>query len=260
MALLANIGARTTGPVRNFGILSPGTETSNFRNGGQLRNFPLHDGAPDGALKTGYPSGVRPPYSYSMAAKSGGLASFLEAQGSATATGSIADGRNLQGTSSGVATASGTAQLVVSASGTAAGVATVTGSVLAARVASGSSSGSATATATINALAWAVGTSSGAATASVVPYATGQLVGSIASAVTLEAASFSSHLLDAEDIETGLTLRQALRLVAAATAGKISGATGATITIRNPVADSKDRIVASVDGDGNRTSFAYDLS
>ena len=77
--------------------------------------------------------------------------------------------------------------------------------------------------------------------------------------MTLEAAGFSSYLLDQEDIETGLTLRKALRLVAAATAGKISGASGTTITIRNPVADSKDRIVATVDVNGNRSAFTYDL-
>jgi hypothetical protein len=77
--------------------------------------------------------------------------------------------------------------------------------------------------------------------------------------VTLEAAGFSSYLLDEEDIETGMTLRQALRLVTAATAGKISGGGTATITIRNAVADGADRIVATVDTDGNRTAITYDL-
>ena len=61
-------------------------------------------------------------------------------------------------------------------------------------------------------------------------------------------------------IEPGLTLRQALRLVAAATAGKVSGAAGSTVTIRNAVADSKPRIVATTDADGNRTAITYDLS
>jgi len=83
--------------------------------------------------------------------------------------------------------------------------------------------------------------------------------GSFAPAVTLEAAGFSSYLLDSEDIESGLTLRQALRLVAAATAGKISGGGTATVTIRNAVADGADRIVATVDTDGNRTAITYDL-
>jgi hypothetical protein len=75
----------------------------------------------------------------------------------------------------------------------------------------------------------------------------------------LEAQGFSTYLLDEEDVETGLTLRQALRLVTAATAGKISGGGSTTITIRNAVADGVDRIVATVDTDGNRTAITYDL-
>ena len=60
-------------------------------------------------------------------------------------------------------------------------------------------------------------------------------------------------------IETGLTLRQAMRLLAAAEAGKLSGAATTTITIRNAVADNKNRITAVVDSDGNRSGITYDL-
>lgn len=61
-------------------------------------------------------------------------------------------------------------------------------------------------------------------------------------------------------IETGLTLKNALRLIAAAAAGKLSGADTATNTIRNAVADDKNRITATVDEDGNRTAITYDLT
>ncbi len=61
-------------------------------------------------------------------------------------------------------------------------------------------------------------------------------------------------------IETGLTPREALRLNAAALAGKLSGAATTTVTIRNAVADSKNRIVATVDADGNRTAVTTDVS
>lgn len=60
-------------------------------------------------------------------------------------------------------------------------------------------------------------------------------------------------------IEPGLTLRQALRLIAAATAGKLAAGSGSTIAIRN-VGDSKTRITATVDGSGNRTAVEYDLT
>lgn len=60
-------------------------------------------------------------------------------------------------------------------------------------------------------------------------------------------------------IEDGLTLRQALRLLSAALAGKVSGAETTTVTIRN-TADTKDRIVATVDANGNRTAVTTDVS
>ncbi len=69
-----------------------------------------------------------------------------------------------------------------------------------------------------------------------------------------------AHLDRADGIEVGLTPRQAQRLIAAATAGKLSGAATTTNTIRNAVADSKDRIVATVDSSGNRSAITVDLT
>lgn len=63
----------------------------------------------------------------------------------------------------------------------------------------------------------------------------------------------------ADGIETALTPRQTLRLVAAALAGKLAGAATTTVTIRN-VGDTKDRITALVDADGNRTAVTTDVS
>lgn len=61
-------------------------------------------------------------------------------------------------------------------------------------------------------------------------------------------------------IETGLTPRQAMRLITAAVAGKLSGAATVTVTIRNAVADDSNRITATVDADGNRSAIVYDLT
>lgn len=86
----------------------------------------------------------------------------------------------------------------------------------------------------------------------------------VGSAMTLtsgERNSIASALLDLTDaIETGLTTRQALRLALAALAGKLSGGGTTTITIRNAVADSKDRITATVDVNDNRTAITTDVS
>lgn len=70
--------------------------------------------------------------------------------------------------------------------------------------------------------------------------------------------SIADATLDRADaIEVGFTLRQATRLMAAALAGKLSGASTTTVTIRN-LPDTKDRITATVDGDGNRTAVTLD--
>lgn len=208
----------------------------------------------------GVPSGYTNKYTFVMPQKAGGIKSFRESQGVATATLSLAGGKNAVGTADGVATVTGTAQLVVSGQGTAAGVATVSGNLQAALNGAGSAAGVATISGTIGALAWGVGSAAGVATTSAVRYATGELQGSIAPAVTLEAAGFSTYLLDEEDVESGLTMRQALRLIAAATGGKVSGGGTTTITFSNAVADDTSRIVATVDSSGNRTAITYDLA
>lgn len=68
----------------------------------------------------------------------------------------------------------------------------------------------------------------------------------------------AEEVFDNQDVETGYTLRKSLRLMLSALSGKISGAGTPTVTIRN-VTDTKDRIVAGVDVDGNRTSITTDV-
>lgn len=63
----------------------------------------------------------------------------------------------------------------------------------------------------------------------------------------------------AAGIETGLTVRQGLRLIVAAEGGKTSGGGTTTFTIRN-IGDSKDRVTATVDEDGNRSAVTLDLT
>lgn len=79
--------------------------------------------------------------------------------------------------------------------------------------------------------------------------------------IAADVANVDDLVLDtASGVETGMTVRQALRLIAAALGGELSGAAGTTITIRNAVADSKTRITATVDADGNRTAVTTDLT
>lgn len=67
-------------------------------------------------------------------------------------------------------------------------------------------------------------------------------------------------LLDrAAGVETNRTVRQALRIVLAAVAGKASGMGTTTATIRD-TNDTVNRIVATVDADGNRSAVTLDAS
>lgn len=61
------------------------------------------------------------------------------------------------------------------------------------------------------------------------------------------------------NIEGSLDHSAMMKLIGAALAGKLSGAGGTTITIRD-MNDTKDRIVAEVDSDGNRLSVTLDYS
>jgi len=70
-------------------------------------------------------------------------------------------------------------------------------------------------------------------------------------AVTIAAGAVDS-IVD-EVIEGTYTMRQMLRMMAAALLGKISGGGTATITFRD-TGDSANRIVATVDANGNRTA------
>jgi len=64
-------------------------------------------------------------------------------------------------------------------------------------------------------------------------------------------------LMDNPNAVDGLTLRQALRVMAAALAGKVSGA-GSNAPVFRAVDDSKDRITATTDTNGNRSAVTVD--
>lgn len=67
-------------------------------------------------------------------------------------------------------------------------------------------------------------------------------------------------LLDRVDgVETGFTVRQVLRLIGAVLGGKASGLDSNTVVFRD-LGDTKNRIVSTVDGEGNRTDISRDLT
>lgn len=77
-------------------------------------------------------------------------------------------------------------------------------------------------------------------------------------AITVAVAGDVSSSLMSQPIETGFSFKDAMRLMLSAMAGKVSGGGTSSVTIRN-VADTKSRITATVDSNGNRTSVNYNV-
>lgn len=268
MALLGNYSLASKSPGRFFGGNSTSVASGigqfspqlpgNWGRTGARRNFAIQDLSTNALELTSIPDGYGAT-GYLMPVTAGRLSSHRAANGVAAWVGSIAEGRALAGSFAGVAVFDATGALVVSGSGTFAGSASFSGNIIAALAASGSTAGVAAFSGAVTAIGHMSGSFAGSASFVATRYATGSLSGSFAPAITVELDNFSNYLLDEQDIETGLTLRQALRLIAAATAGKVSGGGTSTITIRNAVADSDNRITATVDSNGNRSAITYDL-
>lgn len=72
------------------------------------------------------------------------------------------------------------------------------------------------------------------------------------------AASAVTEIWD-EVVDGTVTARQALRLANSANGGKLSGAATTAVLIRD-LADTKDRVTATVDSSGNRTAITLDLT
>lgn len=78
----------------------------------------------------------------------------------------------------------------------------------------------------------------------------------VGASLAVDIAGVPAALLDlANGVETGLTLRQAMRLIAAAEAGQLSGAATTTIVIKAAGVPGTTRITATVDSDGNRSAL-----
>jgi hypothetical protein len=68
----------------------------------------------------------------------------------------------------------------------------------------------------------------------------------------------ANAVMDGAEIEPGLSFREALRLMSAVLAGKVSGAEGSTLTFRAAGSDHKVRLVVDADTDGNRITIVSD--
>lgn len=261
-------------------IYNPTTMLVGQSNAGWKRGIQYNTGT-----LTALPQGSNTPGTWMLPQKAGGMSSHSEAQGTSIASLLMAKGWNIEGLAEGTTpTVEATMQLVVSMVATALGEATTNANLNAALGLSGSTTGEATNNAIITALAWAIGQANGEATATLVRYATGELKGSITpftelSPEGLAAAVWNSlasqynedgtmgELLNSAGaaadpllgvVEGALTLRDVQRIVLAVLAGQVTGAGSGTETFKGQ--GGEDRVVSTVDNDGNRSSVTLDAS
>lgn len=210
-----------------------------------------------------YPIGYRPPYGFRLALRDGGMASSTQANAALSTTGNLAGGRNLEASSSFTLTVTD-AQLDQIVSAVANGTLSFAKlNAILAGAANAGASGTLTFTATsalagakFSVTASASGSLSGAGS---VLTAIGHMEAEGGGATPLSPEGLAASLLDNEDIETNYSLRESLRLILSSLAGKVSGAGTSTITIRD-VNDTVNRIVATVDSNGNRTAVTKDVT
>lgn len=264
MALIGNYSVLAKDPGRSIGggSIGLGNNRRDFNKSSQARGAFTNDAWDQ---KSGIPDGYRSPYSWVLPIKPGALASRNYIVGNGDLTAAIAGGKNAEAVIAGTGTLTGTGALIVSLQAAIGGSGTISGAQLQAflnlAAALSGSGGLAAQIKALGALATALG-GSGTVAGTTVLTGLGTLAASITvTGATLTTANVADAILDAAaGVEDDLTMRQALRLIAAATAGKISGAGTTTITIRNARTDDKNRIVATVDGDGNRSAITYDLT
>lgn len=257
---------------------------SNWGTTGSVRNFALQDGATAALRLVAYPTGYT--NGWMMPLVAGSVSSHYNAVGSTVASGQMAAGINITGTATGLSTAEAIGQLILSAIGQAFGSTTLTGNIVASLAASGTAAGSSSLNATIGALAWGRGEAVGETTASLISYAVGHLAGSVTpftelSPENLAAAVWNSLLANYQQsgsmgealmgagggttpasiwqylVDGSFSAEELVRIMAAALAGKASGANSSEMRFRD-LADTKDRIVATVDQYGNRAAVTLD--
>jgi hypothetical protein len=203
------------------------------------------------------PNGYYPSGAWALPVTAGSMASYALVNGSGTLT-----PPNLAGGLNAVATITGAGAI------TNAGLGLIV-SMVATLVGAG-----AITNANLNAVVGAIATLSGAgnvtaATATGIASPSATLTGSgiISSAVLSANGDMSAFIKSYGDLtpdnlaqyvwnlalEGGVTAEQLMRLMSAALAGKVSGASGTTVTIRD-INDTVDRIVATVDTSGDRTA------
>lgn len=282
MALIGNKNLFYKIPIKYIGGNNLSSQRSNWNTQGQSRNYFASNASI--SAREGIPSGSRPPQCWVIPIKEGSIRSrTINSSSGFGINGAL--GRNLDSSIAGQGafnpgdlsalvdivaslSASGSVsnatlellvsiQSSISASGSFSG--DISGAVVS-EIVSAISASASFSNADVSAIKGALANLAGTGT---ITQSDANALGIIAANITpfadLSPQSLSQELLDNQDIETGYSMRESLRLILSSLVGKLSGAAGTTVSIRD-VNDTVDRIVATVDASGNRTAVTKDVS
>lgn len=248
------LGGTSTAHASGIGSGQVGLR-SNWGGAGARRNFAYQDRSTNALEYFGVPAGYGVK-SWILPVEAGFMSSVNVIKGVATFSATAAGGKNAVASIAGTSALTATGSLVVSGAANIAGTSSLTANILAALNGTASLAGTSSLTGTLTAKGWVQASLSGEGSLSAVSYATGALAADITPFTELSPTSLANAVWE-QALEAGFTAEQMMRVIAAALAGEVSGAGTSTITIRD-IGDTKDRIVATVDGSGNRTAVALD--
>lgn len=264
MALLGNYSVLT----KSAGQFRSGSTVSDNRSawGGSGRQralfFPETANPDELTLlrKSGVPSGYSPPYTWLIPQRDGGLGSRREINGLGAVSAALLRVRRSSANiaSTGSITTADLKVLVplvstLSGSGSVSAALRAVSGLVASLAGTGSIS-----TAQLKVQVPLASTLAGVGSVSPNLKGRASLTADITPFTELSPQSLAAAVLNSP-VEGDYTLEEAVKLILAAVAGKLSGAAGTTITIRS-ADDTKNRIVATVDSNGNRTAVTYDLT
>jgi hypothetical protein len=219
-----------------------------------LRNMIAGEGITD--QKTAVPNGHLASSAWFLPQVAGGMSSRGEAVVTFAGAGNAAQGRNISGNAPITFSATGDAAAIAALAGSAS--ITLTGAATASAVfaMSGSSSFAFSAAADPTAVASISGNASITFAGQADPLTLVWMVAEpIDTALTVDAIAAA---VMSSAVESGLTVTEALRLMSAALAGKVT-VDGTSVIFRD-VNDTTDRITATVTSDGDRTAVTLDAS
>lgn len=259
MAILGNYSLVNKIPVKYFGGTTGDAQVrSNFNQSGRYRNRMYPDQTTVALPLYSLPTGSYPTLAWIIPQKSGSLASGNQIIATSPTTANLAGGLNAAASLVGSGTVTdATLLLIASLIASVSGAGNITNAnLLATLEASAGLIGNSSFSATRTAIAYLASNPTGASTLTAVNYAIGSLSADILSYGALTPQGISDAVW-AQVIESGLTSAEILRIMASALAGKVSGA-GTGVETFVGLDETTNRIISTVDVDGNRTSVVVD--